>query len=298
MAPAHATVDSTLAKFRMPGTSCLTTCALAAVAIRPTTVNSARVGFSGRMPAPPFERCSLPLRVSPCAPCGVSGYLVVWGMARVCPSGDSENGSLNGSLWRKILQQVHGRGQVIVSGDGVDLPLAQLNECLGLDPLRHSVRAVVRQHVVGELGGPCELARRQCLAPACQHLVGATDEADQLCCAIFLRKRNQVGGVSVEPAHAVRVNAASGPFDGAVELLEVWVLSQIGWKLDVLHELVGALAALHALNRLVQDRCDAVVVRRERGARSGATHDGPRVARHHVLRSKLDHLLETGDPIL
>src|SRR2546422_2219335 len=69
MAPAHATVDSTLAKFRMPGTSCLTTCALAAVAIRPTTVNSASVGFSGRMPAPPFERCSLPLRVSPRAPC-------------------------------------------------------------------------------------------------------------------------------------------------------------------------------------------------------------------------------------
>src|SRR5947199_10316861 len=62
MAPAHATVDSTLAKFRMPGTSCLTTCALAAVAIRPTTVDSAIVGFSGRMPAPPFERCSLPLR--------------------------------------------------------------------------------------------------------------------------------------------------------------------------------------------------------------------------------------------
>src|SRR5712691_4271562 len=69
MAPAHATVDSTLAKFRMPGTSCLTTCALAAVAIRPTTVNSASVGFSGRMPAPPFERCSSPLRVSPRAPC-------------------------------------------------------------------------------------------------------------------------------------------------------------------------------------------------------------------------------------
>src|SRR5438876_11543897 len=70
MAPAHATVDSTLAKFRMPGTSCLTTCALAAVAISPTTVNSASVGFSGRMLAPPFERCSLPLRVSPpCAPC-------------------------------------------------------------------------------------------------------------------------------------------------------------------------------------------------------------------------------------
>src|SRR5436190_23274762 len=69
MAPAHATVDSTLAKFRMPGTSCLTTCALAAVAIRPTTVNSATVGFSGRMPAPPFERCSLPLPMSPRAPC-------------------------------------------------------------------------------------------------------------------------------------------------------------------------------------------------------------------------------------
>src|SRR6266516_6714000 len=69
MAPAHATVDSTLAKFRMPGTSCLTTCALAAVAIRPTTVNSASVGISSCMPAPPFERYSLPLRVNPRAPC-------------------------------------------------------------------------------------------------------------------------------------------------------------------------------------------------------------------------------------
>jgi hypothetical protein len=40
-APAHATVDSTLAKFRIPGTSCLTTCALAMVATKhPTTVNS------------------------------------------------------------------------------------------------------------------------------------------------------------------------------------------------------------------------------------------------------------------
>src|SRR5437762_6929308 len=53
MAPAHATVDSTLAKFRMPGTSCLTTCALAAVAITPMTANSANVGISGCMPAPP-----------------------------------------------------------------------------------------------------------------------------------------------------------------------------------------------------------------------------------------------------
>jgi hypothetical protein len=31
------------------------------LAIRPTTVNRASVGFSGRMLAPPFERCSLPL---------------------------------------------------------------------------------------------------------------------------------------------------------------------------------------------------------------------------------------------
>src|SRR5467141_2847868 len=69
MAPAHATVDSTLAKFRMPATSCLTTCALAAVAIRhPTTVNSASLGISSCMPAPPFEACSLPLGVSARAP--------------------------------------------------------------------------------------------------------------------------------------------------------------------------------------------------------------------------------------
>src|SRR3982751_254242 len=55
MAPAHATVDSTLAKFRMPGTSCLTTCALAAAAIRPRTVNSASVGISGCMLTPPLK---------------------------------------------------------------------------------------------------------------------------------------------------------------------------------------------------------------------------------------------------
>ena len=66
----------------------------------------------------------------------------------------------------------------------------------------------------------------------------------------------------------------------------------------MLHQFVGTLALPHALDRLVQDGLDAVAVRRERGARGGATQDGPRVARHHVLRSKLDHLLETGDPIL
>src|SRR5437762_7537018 len=107
---------------------------------------------------------------------------------------------VNGSLWWKILQQVHGRGEVIVAGDGVDLPLAQLNEGLGLDPLRHSVRAVVRQHVVGEFGGPFEFACSQCLAPPSQYLVGATDQGDQLCCTILLRKRIQCRGISVEPA--------------------------------------------------------------------------------------------------
>jgi hypothetical protein len=71
---------------------------------------------------------------------------------------------VNGLLWWQILQQRHRRGQVIVSGDGVDLPLGQLNQCLGLDPLRHGVCAVVRQHVVGEFGGPFELARSQRLA--------------------------------------------------------------------------------------------------------------------------------------
>src|SRR6185503_11460547 len=51
MAPAHATVDSILAKFRMPGTSCLTTCALAAVAARQTAMaSSAGSGALGCMP--------------------------------------------------------------------------------------------------------------------------------------------------------------------------------------------------------------------------------------------------------
>src|SRR6185503_12218604 len=38
MAPAHATVDSTLEKFRMPGTSCFTTWAAAADAARHTAI--------------------------------------------------------------------------------------------------------------------------------------------------------------------------------------------------------------------------------------------------------------------
>src|SRR5882762_3256593 len=70
---------------------------------------------------------------------------------------------LDGSLWWKIAQQVHGRGQVIVSGDGVDLPLGQLDERLRLDPLRARVWTVVGQHVVGEFGGPFELAGPQCI---------------------------------------------------------------------------------------------------------------------------------------
>ena len=97
---------------------------------------------------------------------------------------------------------------------------------------------------------------------------------------------------------AIGVDAANGPLDAAVELLEVWVLCQMQRKLDVLHQLVGPLAPPHALDRLVQDGLDAVAVRRERGARSAATQDGPGVARHHVLRSQLDHLLQTGDPDL
>src|SRR5689334_6777822 len=55
MAPAHATVVSILAKFRIPGTSSLTTCAFAAAAIRLATVNSASVGIAGCMPAPPLD---------------------------------------------------------------------------------------------------------------------------------------------------------------------------------------------------------------------------------------------------
>src|ERR671925_2094556 len=50
MAPGHATVVSIFAKFRMPGTSCLTTCALAAAAIRqPAVVSSATPGVLHRM---------------------------------------------------------------------------------------------------------------------------------------------------------------------------------------------------------------------------------------------------------
>ena len=54
MAPAHATVDSTLAKFRMPGTSCLTTCALAAAATRQPTMKSVQAAKSPLHAAPPL----------------------------------------------------------------------------------------------------------------------------------------------------------------------------------------------------------------------------------------------------
>ena len=50
-----------------------------------------------------------------------------------------EESATLGSLGRKIPQQVLGSGEVIVPGDGVDLPLAELNERLGLDPLRANV---------------------------------------------------------------------------------------------------------------------------------------------------------------
>ena len=62
------------------------------------------------------------------------------------------------SLRRKIPQEIRGRGQVIVPGDGIDLPLAQLSERLGLNPLRTNVGAVVGQHVVGEFGRPFEFS--------------------------------------------------------------------------------------------------------------------------------------------
>jgi hypothetical protein len=75
---------------------------------------------------------------------------------------------------------MHRRGQVIVSGDGVDLTLAELDQRLGLDPLRVRVCRIVRQHVVGEFGCPLELARSQRLSPPRQYLIGAADQADEL----------------------------------------------------------------------------------------------------------------------
>src|SRR5690349_20878087 len=70
MAPAHATVVSILAKFRIPGTSSLTTCAFAAAAIRLATVNSASVGIAGCMPAPPLGGGAYH-----CCRCGVGSNL-------------------------------------------------------------------------------------------------------------------------------------------------------------------------------------------------------------------------------
>jgi hypothetical protein len=54
MAPAHATVDSTRAKFLMPGTSSLTTCAAAAVAASQTApAPIADLALITRMTTPP-----------------------------------------------------------------------------------------------------------------------------------------------------------------------------------------------------------------------------------------------------
>ena len=51
IAPAHATVDSILAKLRIPSTSCLTTCALASFAMKHATMmNRASVGTFRCMP--------------------------------------------------------------------------------------------------------------------------------------------------------------------------------------------------------------------------------------------------------
>src|SRR5689334_3018151 len=95
MAPAHATVDSILAKFRTPGTSCLTTCAFASAAMmHPMTANSAHLGISRRMPAPPLERCSLSLRASPVC---VDAILEIRVSADIAVA-NHEGGSVHGSL--------------------------------------------------------------------------------------------------------------------------------------------------------------------------------------------------------
>src|SRR5690349_13017149 len=58
-APAHATVDSTLAKFRIPSTSCLTTCALTGVAARQPATTSTASAEVRCMPHLLFTRNSL-----------------------------------------------------------------------------------------------------------------------------------------------------------------------------------------------------------------------------------------------
>ena len=78
---------------------------------------------------------------------------------------------------------------------------------------------------------------------------------------ILLRKGKQVGCVSIEPAYAVSVDAADGPFDAAVELLKIWIIRQSRRKLDVLHQFVGALTLLHPLDRLIENGLDAISVR-------------------------------------
>src|SRR5262252_8519763 len=110
-------------------------------------------------------------------------------------------------------KQVLSRRQVIVPGDGVDLTLAQLGQRLRFDPLRGCIRGVASEDIVGEFGGPFEVTSGHGFPRARQRPIGTAEQRDQFCRARLLGQRKQLRGVAVEPARAVRVDAANAPFD-------------------------------------------------------------------------------------
>ena len=127
---------------------------------------------------------------------------------------------------RKVFQEIHPGGQVVVPRDGVDLALAQLHQRLPLDAPGAGVRRVVHEHVVGQLRRPREGAGRQGRLSPLENLIHAADEPDQSCRPILLGQGEEVRRVAVEPADLVGKDAAHGPFHAAVELLQERVLRE------------------------------------------------------------------------
>src|SRR5882762_2348859 len=108
----------------------------------------------------------------------------------------------------KTPQEVLRSGKVIIARVRVDLPLTEFRERPSLHSLGGNVCAVGGEHVVSEFGGPLELAGRQRVARARQHLIGASRQADDVRGALPLRQGKQARGIAIEPPYAVGVDGA------------------------------------------------------------------------------------------
>src|SRR6266850_6676948 len=116
--------------------------------------------------------------------------------------------ALAASLVWKTPQEVLCSGEVIVARVRVHLPLTEFRERPSLHSLGGNVCAVGGEHVVGEFGGPLELAGRQRVSRARQHLIGASRQADDVRGALPLRQGKQARGIAIEPPYAVGVDGA------------------------------------------------------------------------------------------